>query len=164
MNPHPQDVSRLVNTYIPRGVFLDAELIVLFVVGAISRHLVPRHQKTSAYTGEDFELLLEFVARFSRRVTTANVLTEASNHLAARNEAGVLKELCIDAWEELSFTSQHAAARGEYAYLGLADAATIHAASESYLVLTADRPLVVALQALNRPVLHFDWLREWAEL
>jgi hypothetical protein len=42
------------------------------------------------------------------------------------------------------------------------DAATIQGIAGSYLVLTADLPLVVALQALSKPVLWFEWLRAFA--
>ena len=125
-----QDISRLVDTYLPRGLFLDTNLTVLFVVGAISDRLVPKHKRTRAYKASDFELLLTFVGQFKRCVTTVNVLTEAT--------------------------------RREYSRLGLADAATIQGIAGSYLVLTADAPLVVALQALDKPVLYFEWLRDIA--
>jgi hypothetical protein len=59
-------------------------------------------------------------------------------------------------------TSRDAATRREYSYLGLVDAATIQGIAGSYLVLTADLPLVVALQALSKPVLWFEWLRAFA--
>lgn len=156
---NPKDISAVVDSYLPRGLFLDANLIVLLVVGAISRHLVARHKRTNAYTARDFDLLVEFAGQFQRRVTTVNVLTEASNLLSSRDEQVMLKGLCIERWDELSITGLEAAGRSEYPYLGLADAATIQGIAGSYLVLTADQPLVVALQALSKPVLWFEWLR-----
>jgi hypothetical protein len=47
-------------------LIIDAELLVLLIVGAASRTFVPLHKNLSAYTEEDYEFLVGFLARVPR--------------------------------------------------------------------------------------------------
>jgi hypothetical protein len=154
------EIESTVNEYHGRGLFLDASLTVLLVVGAVSPARVARHKRTSTYTSADFHLLVEFCTFFARLVTLPNILTEASDLLRNQEEQLMLKTLCIDIWEEATIESRLAAAAHEYSYLGLADAAILQRIAGSFLVLTDDGPLVAAIQANAGGVLHFDWLRQ----
>jgi hypothetical protein len=63
----------------PPTLLIDANLLLLLVVGSADRSLIESFKRTRAYTREDFDLLLRLVARFPKVVTTPNVLTEVSN-------------------------------------------------------------------------------------
>ncbi len=153
------EVDRLVSEYRDRGLFLDANLTVLLVVGALSPERIPRHKRTSAYDFEDFDLLQRFCTFFPRVATLPNVLTEASILLRDQDEQLVLRALCIERWEETTIPSRTVAAAQEYPYLGLADSAILEGIVGSFLVLTDDGPLVTAIQARAGAALHFDWIR-----
>ena len=156
---NPGEISRVIDQYRSRGLFLDANLTVLLVVGALSLQRLARHKRTSAYTPEDFEVLRRFCGLFSRLVTLPNVLTEASDLLREDEEQVILKNLCIDVWEEHTVASRKAAAAREYPYLKLADSAILQEIVGSFLVLSDDGPLVAAIRARNGAALEFDWLR-----
>ena len=48
------------------AIILDANLLVLFVVGAASPSYIAKHKRTRAYTIRDFELLKDILSRASR--------------------------------------------------------------------------------------------------
>jgi hypothetical protein len=152
------EIDRLFLEYRQRGVFLDANLIVLLVVGIVSPAHVSSHSRTSRYGRDDFEILFRFAQGFQRIATLPNVLTEASNLLKSEAERVTLRGL-IDRWDETLVASREAAALPEYEYLGLSDAAILKIVSGKYLLLTDDGPLANAARTLSTAVIHFDLLR-----
>jgi hypothetical protein len=65
----------------PESLILDANLLVLLVVGSVDERQVPSFRRTRAYTREDFHLLNGFMARFRTLVVTPHILAEATNLL-----------------------------------------------------------------------------------
>ena len=63
------------------GWVIDANLLVLFVVGARGRHFIPKHRKLQRFSVEDYDQLLKLKLTGSV-IVTPNTLTEASNLLA----------------------------------------------------------------------------------
>ena len=59
------------------AVILDANLLVLLVVGLYSRSYIARHKRLAAYSEKDFDLLSAYVASASR--LTAMALSKASS-------------------------------------------------------------------------------------
>ena len=68
-----------------RGVFLDANLLVLIVVGATGRDLISKHRRLRGFSADNYDDLVEWID--SKRVlVTPNTLTEASNLLGYHGE------------------------------------------------------------------------------
>src|SRR5882672_2097419 len=61
------------------GLLIDSNLLLLYILGNTNKQRIPEFKRTQMYTIQDFELLQLLVERFSRVVTTPNVLTEISN-------------------------------------------------------------------------------------
>jgi hypothetical protein len=61
------------------GLFLDSNLLLLLLIGAVERGLVIRFKRTRVFLQEDYDLLCDVVAQFTRVVTTPHVLAEVSN-------------------------------------------------------------------------------------
>ena len=70
-----------------RGIFVDANLLVLFVVGSTDTGLIAKHRRLRTLDPEDYERLADMVARAGRVLVTPNTLTEASNLLAQHGRA-----------------------------------------------------------------------------
>ena len=68
------------------GLFIDANLLVLLVVGSVGRDLIAKHRRLREYTGEDYEILVDVLSRVDRVLVTPNTLTETSNLLAQHAE------------------------------------------------------------------------------
>jgi hypothetical protein len=61
------------------SVLLDANLLLLLVVGATDRSYIKRHKRLKAYTESDFDALQEIIQTMTGIVVTPNILTEVSN-------------------------------------------------------------------------------------
>lgn len=146
-------------------VLLDAQLLVLLVVGGTSRRYIARHKRLDHYTAADFDALIGLVHPLDRLVVTPNVLSEASNLLRhirepARTEIfGVFREF-IQSTSETYVPSGAAATHPAFLRLGLADVVCLSAEVADVGLLTADNELYLAALRGGRDVLNFWHLRQ----
>ncbi len=122
------------------GAFIDANLLVLLVVGGVDRRAVARHRRTRSFLPEDYDTLLRLFEEIDRIYVTPNILTEASNLLIDRADARYLEYLrrLIGQAEEITVASAVAANNRMFAKLGLTDAALLEAVSPETPLVTAD--------------------------
>ena len=136
------------------GYFIDANLLVLLVVGSEDRALIDRHRRLRDYTAADFDALLDIVGD-ELVLVTPNTLTEASNLLGQHRDPqrsrlyGRLRWL-IEESKEIIVRSADAASNGAYGRLGLTDAALLEVATAGTPVVTADVALYHAALAKDR--------------
>jgi hypothetical protein len=77
-------VDDVVSKYRQKGILIDANLLLGYLIGQINPSLLARCRATTRYFGPDgFPLLDRFLRQFTRCVTTPHILTEVSN-LAGR--------------------------------------------------------------------------------
>ena len=146
-------------------VAIDANLLLLLVVGEANRGWIARHKGLRAYDLEAFELLVEIIDDVSRVIVTPNVLTEVSN-LACQGitEPGcsriraVLAEY-VRAAEERYVQSRDAVAQNDYQRLGLTDAVLLLSSEPNVTLWTDDLDLYLAAARANLPVENFTHLR-----
>ena len=60
-------------------IIVDANLLLLWIVGLASPDYIHRHKRLQAYTNEDFLILVNILSRARRIILTPNTLTETSN-------------------------------------------------------------------------------------
>src|ERR1035438_2799558 len=70
-----------------RRLMLDANLLLLLIVGTLARSLVARHKRTCDFAAEDYEVLVSLLAGFDTIVVNPGILTECSNLLRQAPEA-----------------------------------------------------------------------------
>ena len=133
----------------PSGYFVDANLLVLLVVGSTDRDLIPKHRRLRRFSTKDFDLLERFIAQVGRVYVTPNTLTETSNLLAqhADPELSLFFDrlrFIIHESEEVVITSERASTNTQFSRLGLADSALLEAVTEETPVLTVDLHLYLA--------------------
>ena len=46
------------------GLFVDASLFLLLVVGAVGRDLIAKHSRLRAYTVEDYDILVDLLTQW----------------------------------------------------------------------------------------------------
>ena len=68
------------------GLFVDANLMVLLVVGNVGRHLVAKHRRLQDFSARDYDILVRLLNRAGRMYVTPNTLTETSNLLAQHQD------------------------------------------------------------------------------
>lgn len=131
------------------GFFVDANLLVLLVVGSVNTNIIARHRRLADYTATDYETLLGLLSRANRIFVTPNTLTEASNLLRQHREperSDLMERLrlLIDQSDEVVVASAKAAANPEFRRLELTDSALLESISPQTPLLTVDRDLYVA--------------------
>lgn len=150
-----------------QGYFIDANLLVLLVVGRTGRDLIAKHRRLQEYTVEDFDTLANLLRAVDETYVTPNTLTEASNLLAqhAEPERSLFLEnlrILIEGSRENLVESTRASSNQAFIRLGLTDAALLEVISEDISLLTVDLDLYLA--ALDKGVhnaVNFRRLRQY---
>ena len=158
-------VDLLIKRYLSKGILIDANLALLYLVGTYDLRLVGdgKYNKLSKYAIEDYRVLVRLKKLFKRTVTTPHVLTEVSNltnDLPEQTKAECLKrfyEAFVEI-DELRISSMDAAQRPEFQFLGLTDTA-LALVSDQYLIVTDDARLVKKLNESSLEALNFNHLR-----
>lgn len=133
---------------------IDANLLVLFIVGRTSRKLIAKHRRLREFSVDDYERLVRMLRTVRGIVVTPNTLTETSNLLAQHNEPDrsrffdVLR-YTIENSQEITIASVDACRRPAFQRLGLTDAAVLDIVSAETPVVTVDLDLFVAALRKN---------------
>lgn len=148
-----------------RSLLLDANVLVLLIVGLVDRRSISSHKRCRQFTEVDFDLLVATIEGFRPLVVTTSVLTEASNLLAQTHEA--LKRRLLAALGEFLGTAseerpESVAVVGERVFmrLGLTDAGLMSCVRSGHFLLTTDLDLYLAASALSEKVENFNHLRQ----
>lgn len=154
------------------AVLIDANVLVLLVVGLTSPALIREHKRLRRYDEAAYDLLAERLGRASRVIVTPNVTTEASNLLSRgtlklRDEtmttfAVLLRSLGTPTLAETYVPSNTATERREFIRLGLTDAAILTLERQGAVLLTDDLDLYLAAERMGQPAEYFTYLRQAA--
>ena len=148
-----------------RGYFVDANLLVLLVVGSESRDLISKHRRLEDYSAEDFDILLDLLKGVGQMFVTPNTLTETSNLLGQHGEPErslLLTRLryLIHGSQEIVVTSVNASYNFQFEKLGLTDAALLEAVTADTPLLTVDLDLyLAALESGEERAVNFTHYR-----
>jgi rRNA maturation endonuclease Nob1 len=143
------------------GALLDANLLLVYVVGKYDKDCLRQFHHTKQYTN-DFGLIKGLVEFFSVLYTTPNVLTEVSNlggKLKSEAFFSTLKAAVLVLKEQYCASSDAVATPG-FEWLGLTDAGIMRLAANEFLVLTADWPLYNMLVSKNVDAVNINHLRQ----
>ncbi|MBC7928448.1 MAG: hypothetical protein H7039_22630 [Bryobacteraceae bacterium] len=157
-----EDVSFLLK-HRRNGALIDANLLLVYVVGKTDKSWLSRLQHTKQYE-QDFPLIEATIEFFPRIYTTPNILTETSN-LGKKVGEQFFRTLgrVISVLDERYCVSREAAADRHFCKLGLTDAGLL-AIADQMLVVTTDFTLFRMLRAQNLDAVNFNHLRPfgWA--
>ena len=147
------------------SLLIDANLLVLWAVGAVSPAHISRHKRLNAYVESDYRVLSDFMAGYDRIAVTPNAMSEASNLVRQigeplRGEVTMILARIAETSKEFYVPSSTAVARNEYRYLGLTDAAILEV--KDVHLLTDDLDLFVASSSQGKTCFNFTHLREAA--
>lgn len=139
-----------------KRLIIDAQLLVLVLVGLLDTKLIGKHKRTKVYALEDYEILKAVLESHDEVVVTPNVLTEASNLIRLigdpqKTQLTILLRAWIDGdeSEEHYIESSRAAARDEFPRLGLTDGTILELMQDELELLTADLDLYLSASAAH---------------
>ena len=147
------------------GFLIDANLLVLLVVGRMQTGLINRHRRLKEFSESDYDALVSLLNVNSKIFVTPNTLTETSNllaygpaHLNSRLYA-MLKSM-IEESEEIVVLSKDASKVPEFSWLGLTDAVLVELASRETPLITVDLRLWHAVASRDPDAaINFNSLR-----
>ncbi len=162
-------LQRLLATYRTTGVMLDTNMLLLFVFAAFHPSLIGT-KRLSAYDVAAGELLLNYVNRFDKILTTQHILAETSN-LARQIISGKHWEqmcerlfpfFCIAGPASLS---QCAVETNKidppmFYQLGFTDASIALTVHQKYFLLTDDLDLFLTVISAGNDAVKFAHMRE----
>lgn len=156
-------VKRLINKHRESGLLVDANLLLLFLIGRTNKYRISKFKRTQRYTVEDFELLGRFMAEFKILITTPHILTEVSN---LGDLPGQEREVfrsgfvnMVDGSREHYDESRLVVRENCFRRLGFTDAAIATLAGHGLLFLTDDFDLYSTLAARRVDAINFNHLR-----
>ena len=146
-------------------VVIDANLMILLVVGSASPDYIVKHKRLQDYTIDHFEILGLLISEFSEIVLLPHVLAEVSNlsrqiGRPARARVQYVLKTLIETATELPIPSVLGAKRNEFDELGLTDAILLHICSMQInglnpTLLTADTDLADSASSLGYSLIDF---------
>lgn len=147
-----------------KKIVLDANLLVLLVVGLTDRDLIAKHKRLRIYTHDDFEILQRTIQESSGILVTPNALSEASNFLRQiadpdRSSISTVFSALIQKTSELYIKSADASLRKEFLWLGLADNVLLEVGKLDVVLVSTDAALCVAAQKAGYSALNFNHIR-----
>ena len=136
----------------PTGFFIDANLLVLLIVGSVGRDLIAKHRRLRRFTEEDFDRLINLIRPVEQVFVTPNTLTETSNLLAQHGEPERSRffdslRFIIQESKEVVVASTEASRNDAFKRLGLTDAALLEVVTAETPLLTVDFELYLAVSA-----------------
>ena len=137
----------------PTGFFIDANLLVLLIVGSVGRDLIAKHRRLrEKFVVEDFDLLINLLRPVEQVFVTPNTLTETSNLLAQHGEPERSRffdtlQFIIQESKEVVVASTEASRNNAFKRLGLTDAALLEAVTAETPLVTVDLDLYLAALA-----------------
>jgi len=157
------DLEDLIQRHRQHGLLIDANLLVLYMIGTVNKSRITKFKRTEKYTARDFEALRSILAQFARVITTPHILTEVSNlaRPLGKEQAAFSRAFSrwIDAADERFEASREIARQPLFARLGLTDAAVASATRKEMLVLTDDLDLYLALARAGADCINFSHIR-----
>jgi len=158
-------IAALLDRYRNKGILIDTNIFLLYLVGLVNRERIPRFKRTAQFIPEDYDLLLQIVNGFQKVITTPNIMTEV-NSLA--NQLGEPeRSQCLIIFANLisriteEYMESHLVANQEmFSRFGLTDCGIMYLAKDKYLVLTDDLKLSLYLKALGIDTINFNNLRD----
>jgi hypothetical protein len=149
---------------VPKTTILDANLLVLHVVGRTSLAYIESHKRLRAYGRADYRLLLKLLKASSLMVVTTHILTEAANIAAQIPDPArrhIRATLCsyIEATHEIQIESRTASKHDAFFDLGPTDASLLCLLADGHELLTADHDLYAAAIRRGHAARNFNHYR-----
>lgn len=149
-------------------VILDANLLVVYVIGVKHPERLGDHRRVKEYLPSDFTVLTMILSHFNQIVLTPNVITECSDLLGDGESDSDAKEALkalihspeVRVIEEY-VPSKDASTRNQYKYLGIADCALLELIDDDTILLSADSQLVSEAQSINPNSINFNHYRDF---
>lgn len=138
-------------------ILIDANALIVLLIGLIDTRIFKWHDRTSIYSEDDFNELIEIIGGIENLVVLPNVWTEVDNLLNDFRGEYKYKYILkitesIKATTEKYIDSQTATRSPHFQELGLTDSLVLEYSKHCKLLITSDSQLSDYAVAYNIPV------------
>lgn len=146
-------------------ILLDANLLVLLVIGLTNRDLVLKHKRTKTFEQVDFDLLVKILSNYDAIVVTPHILTEVSNLISQIGEPALSRvrstfSTLVEEQQEVFCASKDSVKHPAFIRLGLTDASILQLMNSTTPLLTTDLGLYLEAAKSNPLAENFNHLRQ----
>jgi hypothetical protein len=157
------DAVELMRKHRAKGVLIDTNLLVLYLVGTVNRGRILNFKRTADFTVRDYDQLVRLIKWFGKIIATPHVLSQVSDltDLSGHELIAVRKAFKsqVEKIDEHYDASRVIVEDPSFEGFGLTDAAIASASSRGLLVLTTDTRPHLVLQTRGIDALNFNHLR-----
>lgn len=133
------NLRRLIQKYRKKGLLIDTNLLLLYIVGSFDIELIREFKRTSQFTIDDFDFVSDFISEFELKITTPHILAEVDNFIGNKlNLRTLLKNYVSIVAREITTDSVTIVENEFFVEFGFTDTAIVNISNNSYLVLTDD--------------------------
>jgi len=149
----------------PDRLLIDANMLVLVVVGLANEAYIEKHDCLSAFDRNDYLIVKDLIAASAGVIVTPHVLAETSNLVRQikepmRGELTARLGRLINNCYEIQISARVAVSRDEFLWLGLTDAAILANEARDITILTTDAGLHVGALKAGRKSFNYNHIRE----
>lgn len=155
-------VKQLVDQYRNRGVVIDTNLFLLWIVGMTNPKRIEKFKRTRKYTVADYRQLTRFMSQFTKIITTPNIVTEVynlANQLESRDRTRCLnwlKKVLESKIIEQYVPSSDIIQDERFTDFGVTDCGIKQISLNTFLVLSDDLKLVSYLRQSGVDAVNFE--------
>lgn len=148
-----------------KQIVIDANLLILLVVGVTEPTLIGRHKRTKSFDEGDFPLLTTILASYEQIVVTPHIVTEASNLISQIEEPTATRlrqtlATLLPQHDERHEDSATLSAHPAYLRLGITDAAVLTLVQKALPLITVDLQLYLAAAHISDKAFNFNHVRQ----
>jgi hypothetical protein len=159
------DAGALIEKHRGKGAFVDANLLVLLLVGRINPARIRGFKRTQNFDETDFEILDKLVEWFGAPLAaTPHVLSQVSDltDLSGIERKAVREEFkrAVAAVKEQYDPARQLVEHQLFNRFGLGDASIAAVCERNIVVLTADVQLQIALAGSGLDAINFNHVRQ----
>lgn len=157
-------IKELSQKYYNKGIVLDTNLFLLYVIGSIDIQRIKSFKRTKQFLEKDFQLLQGYLSNFKNKIATPNILTEVNSFLnqLESNEKnkffGSFSKI-INNFDENYFKSYDLSVKDGFNKFGLTDISIFELSKDKYIVLTDDFALYNYLGKNKIDAINFNHIR-----
>lgn len=145
-------------------LLVDAQLLVLYVIGSYDRRLISQHKRCGEFDEIDYDVLLFLLSQSAGILQSPHTLAEVSNLVRLigdpiKTKLTIHFSQLLQGCDESYIRSDRAAQHMYHAKLGLADCVLL-SGRRDVAILTKDFDLYRAALAEGRKVINFTHARE----
>ena len=146
-------------------IILDTNLFLLFIVGKIDINLIPKVNKLSAYSIEDYYNVLNLIRKADELIVTNSIITETCNHLDKinrkyNNEIFKQSVSIINSMSDRTIKLHQNIVGDTFIIFGFADSEIYNISDNSILILTDDLRFYDYMKNNGRYVFNINHIRQ----